>query len=334
MRTQEDREAKGRTMTRENGTAPAEERPRTPIERIGSGREGPETRWLVSSACSGLQQLETASVDIAVATPPGFWQRPATRPGAIGNEGSVEAYIERLGRVFDELARVLRRDATAWLAVGDSAYSGRGTGRETPGRPVFNRLLDRAGGLGRTVERKSLLGIPWRVAGALSARGWAVRATVYWVRPPLVPNTARDRPARMVEPVFLMARHRHYRYRAARWRSDPAADVWVIRTLGGNALRRDKLALVRRCLRLSDAGPGRTVIDPFAGAGETLAAAVERGAAGIGIDIDPAARTAAADTLAAGRSLPLDIDDEHENGHEGAGRTDRRRRQTRLAAAS
>ena len=142
--------------------------------------------------------------------------------------------------------------------------------------------------MGLGLRRKTLLGVPWRVAHALARREWIVRAAVTWCRRHCLPDPARDQPARTTETVFLLAKQRHYRYRTAEWPTDPADDVWVIdaeQSTGPAAAF--PIDLPKRCLTLSAGGPGRTVLDPFAGTGTTLVAATRIGADAIGIDITP-----------------------------------------------
>ena len=46
---------------------------------------------------------------------------------------------------------------------------------------------------------KQLLGIPWRVALALQADGWYLRADVIWHKSNCVPESVKDRPTRAHE---------------------------------------------------------------------------------------------------------------------------------------
>lgn len=83
----------------------------------------------------------------------GAWQ------GCLGLEPDAQLYVDHLVQVFRAARRVLRRDGTLWLNIGDS-YSG-----------------------------GSLLGIPWRVALALQADGWLLRASVVWAKPSPLPES-------------------------------------------------------------------------------------------------------------------------------------------------
>jgi DNA modification methylase len=64
------------------------------------------------------------------------------------------------------------------------------------------------------LKRKDLIGIPWRVALALQADGWYLRADVIWTKSNPMPESVLDRPTRSHEHVFLLAKGRRYFYDA------------------------------------------------------------------------------------------------------------------------
>ena len=96
----------------------------------------------------------------------GAWQ------GCLGQEPDPQAYVDHLVQVFREVRRVLRKDGTLWLNLGDT-YWGKGPKRQE------HRGNLRAAGL----KNKDLAGIPWRVALALQADGWILRSDNVWNKP-------------------------------------------------------------------------------------------------------------------------------------------------------
>ena len=97
--------------------------------------------------------------------------------GTLGLEPTVEMYIAHLVEVFREVRRVLRKDGTVWLNLGD-AYANDGKwGGATGGKQAYlpdsgremNGRQKRATGL----KPKDLIGLPWRVAFALQTDGVA-----------------------------------------------------------------------------------------------------------------------------------------------------------------
>lgn len=146
-----------------------------------------------------LPSLDAESVQTCVTSPPYWGQRDYGHDAQIGQESDVGAYVDALREVFAEVRRVLRPDGTAWLNLGDK--------------------LDRRG---------SYHGIPWRVALALKDDGWLVRQEVIWAKRNGLPEgSARDRPHRFHEQVFLLAPNRRYYYDEAAIRedSDPAQEA-------------------------------------------------------------------------------------------------------------
>lgn len=106
--------------------------------------------------------------------PPQVW--PDGWRGSLGLEPDPDAYIRHLCQVFDELWRVLRDDGTAWLNLGDSMAANRTY------QVVDNKHVDVGNNHGSHVppglKPKDLLGMPWRVALALQARGWYLRSAI------------------------------------------------------------------------------------------------------------------------------------------------------------
>jgi DNA modification methylase len=125
--------------------------------------------------------------------------------------------------VFREVRRVLADDGTLWLVLGDCYITkpmGWGSthdpkypnGRNRRGAaPSGNRTNDPAS-LG--YKHKDLAGIPWRLAFALRADGWWLRSDTIWSKPNAMPESARDRPSKAHDYLFLLAKAERYYYDA------------------------------------------------------------------------------------------------------------------------
>jgi DNA modification methylase len=61
---------------------------------------------------------------------------------------------------------------------------------------------------------KQLLGIPWRVAFALQADGWWLRADIIWHKSNAMPESVTDRPTKSHEYIFLLTKSERYYYDA------------------------------------------------------------------------------------------------------------------------
>ena len=137
----------------------------------------------------------------------------------IGLEQTFQEYVDALVKVFREVKRVLRRDGTLWLNMGDS-YAGGGHGRGESYDAERNWRKGNLGGqsnrddLGRVsgLKPKDLCGIPWRLAFALQADGWYLRSDIIWAKPNPMPESATDRPTKSHEYLFLLSRSERYYY--------------------------------------------------------------------------------------------------------------------------
>ena len=91
----------------------------------------------------GLAQLDDESVHCVVTSPPYWALRDYSTEGQLGLEPTPEAYIERMVEVFREVRRVLRKDGTCWLNIGDSYISGQGGRQSSVGELPSTSRFDR-----------------------------------------------------------------------------------------------------------------------------------------------------------------------------------------------
>ncbi|MGA9876419.1 MAG: site-specific DNA-methyltransferase [Solirubrobacteraceae bacterium] len=241
-----------------------------------------------------LDMLPADSVQCVATSPPYYWQRDYGVAGQIGMESTVDGFVENLVSVFEGVRRVLSPTGVVFLNLGDTYYSAKGRphGRDSKhvGRHLARRQLRAVDGPGLGLPRKSLLGIPWRVALAMADAGWTLRSEIIWVRRSSMPEpTAKDRPWRNHEHLFLFSKNARYDFDRAGLADEE--DVWEIEPERGGSMRGEHHApypeaLVERCLR-SGCQPGATVLDPFAGGGTTLAVAHRLRMSSIGVDLNP-----------------------------------------------
>ena len=110
---------------------------------------------------------------------------------ARGEPPCAVCFVCHMRVVFAELWRVLRKDGTCFVNLGDS-YASAGA---MPG-----------------LKPKDLIGGPWRVALALQADGWWLRSEIIWAKPNPMPESTRDRPTKAHEQVFLLTKAARYFY--------------------------------------------------------------------------------------------------------------------------
>lgn len=191
--------------------------------------------WEIYSgdAVAVLKQLPEAFYDCVVTSPPYFWLRDYGVEGQIGKEESVDKYVEAIASTMDEIYRVLKPTGVPFSNLGDTYYSGKGESqgadRKSNKRRFGLRAVDRSGGLAIGLQRKSIIGIPWRVAIEMSTRRWILRSPIIWHREHCLPEAVTDRPRRSYEFVFMFAKERKYFFnRQPLITQDVDEDVWTI----------------------------------------------------------------------------------------------------------
>lgn len=135
--------------------------------------------------------------------------------GSLGLESSPAQYVSNLVEIFREVKRILRKDGTFWLNLGDS-YFGDSPVRDCSG-DQFNlekqtvrkrstggnrRSATSVGGL----KSKDLCEIPSEVVRALRADGWWLRSRIPWLKRNSMPEPVDDRPTLSVEYWFLLTK--------------------------------------------------------------------------------------------------------------------------------
>lgn len=148
---------------------------------------------LQGDALEELRKLPDKCCSVCVTSPPYYNARDYGAADQLGTESSPEEYTRKLVEAFREVARVLKDDGTLWLNIGDS----------------YARHIEDGG-----IKRKDLIGIPWLLALALRSDGWYLRADIIWNKPNAMPESAKDRPARSHEYVFLLSKAAAYYYDA------------------------------------------------------------------------------------------------------------------------
>ena len=169
---------------------------------------------ICGDALETLKNFPNESINCCITSPPYYGLRDYHKKEQIGREKTVEEYLERLVAVFREVRRILKKDGTCFVVIGDS-YAGTSSKKEqrdpkySKGRNGQNSSITQKM-LG--YKSKDLMGIPWRLALALREDGWYLRSDIIWHKENAMPEACRDRPTRSYEHVFLLSKSSRYYY--------------------------------------------------------------------------------------------------------------------------
>jgi len=162
-------------------------------------------------ALEELKKLDAKSVQMCVTSPPYWGLRDYGVEEQLGLEDTPEEYVENLVAVMKEVRRVLKKDGTLWLNLGDCYANTKIGNTETRKNPnvvtdTFRKKIP------SSLKPKDLVGIPWRVALALQADGWYLRQDIIWAKPNPMPESVTDRCTKNHEYIFLLAKNEKYYY--------------------------------------------------------------------------------------------------------------------------
>lgn len=280
-----------RTSEKKSATPKNQARSKTSIlERSSYVTSGQNIAGIIrADAATALKSLPSERFNVAITSPPYYWVRDYGFDGQLGHEESVDAYIDALMAVFDEVKRTLHPEGIFFLNIGDTYYSGNGqphgSDPKCASRNFLRTKVRPVDQSGWDIPKKSLIGIPWKVAFAMQERGWTLRSSIIWNRcNAFVEPTARDRPHRQYEFVFMFSKSRFYSFDRSKLVEE---DVWNIPIERSRRAKHNAAfpsELVRRCVEVGSP-PNGHVLDPFVGSGTTIFTALKARRNVVGIDM-------------------------------------------------
>lgn len=130
----------------------------------------------------------------------------------LGLEPTFQEYISKLCDIFDEVKRVLKKEGTCWVNMGDTYSAQRWTGNGK-GQPM-NKFRDGHRDLNPQkitgMPDKCLIQIPSRFAIEMCKRGWILRNEIIWHKPNCMPSSASDRFTVDFEKMFFFTKTKKY----------------------------------------------------------------------------------------------------------------------------
>lgn len=156
-----------------------------------------------------LKTLPSESVDCVITSPPYWALRDYGVEGQLGLEPTFQEYITKLCDIFDEVKRVLKKEGTCWVNLGDT-YSGNKEGKTD--NKVSEYLKDTSKRIHKkaTITEKCLCQIPSRFAIEMTNRGWILRNRLIWHKPNCMPSSVTDRFTVDYEDIFFFVKSKKY----------------------------------------------------------------------------------------------------------------------------
>ena len=173
-----------------------------------------------------LRNLPDESIDCVVTSPPYWALRDYGVDGQLGLEPTFQEYITKLCDIFDEVRRVLKKEGTCWVNIGDT-YGGSGKGAggysdkstlagftsaNTKGRRMAKESWNFEKAPKENGVAKCLSQIPSRFAIEMTNRGWILRNEIIWHKPNCMPSSVKDRFTVDFEKVFFFVKSKKYAF--------------------------------------------------------------------------------------------------------------------------
>jgi len=175
-----------------------------------------------------LKEIADGTVQTVVTSPPYWGLRDYQTEGQLGLEKTPEEYVEKMVKVFREVKRVLKKDGTCFLNLGDS-YAGSTGQTGGKGLNTYQKEANATNSMMKPskingLKPKDLCMIPARVAIALQSDGWWLRQDIIWHKPNPMPESVQDRCTKSHEFIFLLTKSAKYYYDNNAIR-EPVSDV-------------------------------------------------------------------------------------------------------------
>jgi modification methylase len=253
-----------------------------------------------------MTEIEDASIDLAVTSPP-YWQiKDYGVPGQIGYGQSLHAYLKDLHRTWRESFRVLRAGARLCINIGDQFARAAVYGRYKV-IPLHAEFINQCESLGFDF----LGAIIWQKKTTLNPSGGAVVMGSY-PHPPngiveidyeFIQIFKKPGPSKKVPPEIKAAskltKEEWKEYFAGHWHFGGT------RQKGHEAMFPEELP--RRLIKMFSF-VGDTVLDPFLGSGTTVKVALELARNAVGYEINPDFLEAVPPKIRGLDCLPFDCD--------------------------
>src|SRR3990167_2930926 len=172
-------------------------------------------KLICGDAKTELKKMADECIDMMMTSPPYYGLRDYKVDGQIGLETTPAEYLQKLWAVFDEIKRVLKKEGTCFVNIGDTYKGGHPGGSTTGGLSKNFKQAIPQETTGRPQNKidyaeKCLLLIPERFAIGMVERGWILRNRICWYKRNHMPSSVRDRFSCSWEYVYFFSKSKRY----------------------------------------------------------------------------------------------------------------------------
>ena len=143
-----------------------------------------------------LKKIPSSSVHLIITSPPYFGCRIYGNE-TLGREESPLGYVNNLLKFTIELKRVLHKEGSFYLNIGDVYFGTKGfirnKGRYARKTDIHYKEHKIVKPDSKYLQYKQLLMLPERVAIGMQEQGWILRNKIIWEKPNPVPSYSPDR---------------------------------------------------------------------------------------------------------------------------------------------
>lgn len=165
---------------------------------------------LQGDALERLKELPSESVDCVITSPPYYGLRDYGVDGQLGQEKTYQEFINNLVRVFSEIKRILKKEGTCFINLGDTYASIGKIGGDIDKDDGMDIERGRARIRKGSYSEKCLMLVPERFAIQMIDNGWILRNKLIWIKPNAMPESVQDRWKKAHEYIFFFVKTKKY----------------------------------------------------------------------------------------------------------------------------
>lgn len=159
--------------------------------------------------------------------------------GQLGQEPTIDLYIKHLTQIFTETKRVLKKEGTCWIVLGDTYHNALKWTNKTELPHTFsngnNRNYYTTRRMDQNIPEKCLCLIPERFAISMVDAGWVLRNKIIWYKKNCMPSSAKDRFTVDYEYIYFFTKSQKYCFKTQYEKSESYGQRWA-----GDIFRMDK----------------------------------------------------------------------------------------------